>query len=388
MAIYFASYFGQTMAGLMMLVTVITGLLSSFFGGYYADVKGRKKVLVVSEQIRFVCLLLLALVNSKWIEMPLVTFFLFLINIVLISISTPANEAIIIDVSTPDTRKYVYSISYWITNLSLAIGSMLGAFLYKSHFFELIVIISVSSLISYMIIEKYLKETVQPNVQVEKVSLIKIFKSYKPVLSNRLFMKYFLVGIVLLGIEMQLGNYISVRLAHEFGIQSLSQLFSFLEKIDGVQLFGILRTENTILVVLLISFVTRIGNRLSDRVSFNLGVILFVCGYSVVAVSNNAWILLLATLIFTLGELIYVPVFQAMFAEIVPEDARSKYAAVNKLNIRGAMMLGSFGIVIGAFLPSWLMAILYVVMGLISIYVYRNIVYHFKESKNSSNFVS
>ncbi|WP_018132432.1 MFS transporter [Effusibacillus pohliae] len=385
MSIYFADHFGPTIAGLLMLATVIAGLLSSFFGGYYADVKGRKKVLVVSELIRFVSLLFLAVVNSDWIHIPIITFFLFLINIILISISTPANEALIIDVSTTETRKYVYSISYWVTNFSLAIGAMFGSFFYKSNFFQLVIIMALSSLLSCIIIHKFVTDTFRLKGPVEKVSIVNIFRSYKTVFRNRLFMKYFLIGVLMLGVEMQLGNYISVRLAKEFGTQSIPEVSVFIGNIDGIKMFGIIRTVNTVLVVLLASVVARISHYISDRISFYLGVLLFVSGYAVLAISNDVWILLLAALVFTLGELIYVPVFQAMFAEIIPVDARSKYSAVNKLNVRGGMILGSLGITVGVLFPSWFMALLYMVIGFVSIYVYRNLLHYFQDQQNKTS---
>ncbi|UFJ43128.1 MFS transporter [Brevibacillus humidisoli] len=385
MVIYFAEHFGPSIAGFLMLITVIAGLLSSFFGGYYADVKGRKKVLAVSERYRFGSLLLLALVNSPWFELPLLSFFLFLINIVLISISTPANEALIIDASTQETRKYIYTISYWVTNFSLGIGTLIGSFFYNTHFFELLLVISLSSLLSYAIIQKYVTDVIPPSVDAERVSLVKIFHSYSSVFKDRLFIKYFFGGAFLLGIEMQLGNYIGVRLAHQFEMQPLP----LIGEIDGVEMFGMVRVENTILVVVLASVFTKIGKALSDRISFYLGSLLFVGGYTVLVVSNDVWILMGATLVFTLGELLYVPVFQAMFADIVPDDGRSKYAAVNKLNIRAAMIMGSLGLTIGAFLPPWCMAVLYVFMGLASVYLYRRLLHHFQSRpKNVDSPVS
>lgn len=366
MAIYFADHFGATAAGFMMLVTVIGGLISSFYGGYYADVKGRKPVLLVSESIRFASLLLLAAANSPWLLLPIATFFLFLLNVILIGISTPANEALLIDVSTPETRKYVFTLSYWVTNLSLAIGTLVGAFFYKSHFFELLLFTAFSSLLSYLLIRKFVVETIPIQVQAEKVSLAVIVRNYVPVFQDKRFLRYFAVGVLMLGIEMQLSYYISVRLAQQFQ----TQVLPLLGELDGVQMFGIIRTENTLLVVLLVSLVSRFSKRLSDQLTFQIGTVLFAGGYMVLAVSNDAWMLLWATFVFTIGELLYVPVFQALFVDIPPEDSRSKYIAVNKLNVRVAMMMGSLGISLGVVLPPWGMAVIYGIMGLASIYLF------------------
>ena len=44
----------------------------------------------------------------------------------------PATEAMLIDVSTPENRKVMYSINYWAINLSIAIGAIFGGYYLKT----------------------------------------------------------------------------------------------------------------------------------------------------------------------------------------------------------------------------------------------------------------
>ena len=44
------------------------------------------------------------------------------------SLGRPSMQAIIIDSTTPENRKAVYTIDYWLMNLSMAIGAALGGF--------------------------------------------------------------------------------------------------------------------------------------------------------------------------------------------------------------------------------------------------------------------
>src|SRR5690606_13771886 len=62
------------------------------------------------------------------------------------SLGRPAMHALIIDSTTPENRKAVYTIEYWLTNLSMAIGAALGGLLYVNHQIELFVLLSVTSI--------------------------------------------------------------------------------------------------------------------------------------------------------------------------------------------------------------------------------------------------
>jgi MFS transporter, DHA1 family, multidrug resistance protein B len=203
------------------------------------------------------------------------------------------------------------------------------------------------------------------------VNIKRIFSSYRVVLKDRVFLKFMIVGITLLGLELQMSNYISVRLSSEFAEQALIPWLPV--RVDGVQMWGILRMENTILVVLCSGLMLRVTKKWADRPLLWIGVLLFTAGFMSSAVSNMGWVLVLATLILTLGELIWVPIHQTLLASLVNESKTSQYMAVNGLRMRGALVLGSLGLTLGAFVPSWFMALLYMLMGLLCLWLYAGI---------------
>jgi MFS transporter, DHA1 family, multidrug resistance protein B len=384
MSIYYAHHFGGEVTGIIMMITVLGSILSSFYGGYYADILGRRTMLIKSEQIRFISFILMAMVNSPWMTSPVLTvLFLVIINICF-GISTPARESMIIDVSTPEVRKFVYTITYWTNNFALALGTLLGAFFYDKYFFQLLCCTALATLTTYIIMYIYIEET-KPISKVQipndsKFSLIKILNSYKNVMRDKLFLKYFIASLLTLGLELQLTYYISIRLANEFGTQKLLDISDYNVTVNGVEMFGILRTENTILVIVLAAFVAKFTNKLSQRFLIYLGVSLFTIGYMVIGVSNNGWLLLIATFVFTIGELIYVPIKKVLLADIAKEETRSQYMAVNSLTFRGGLILGSLGITIGALIPSWSMSLIFFLMGLISVIIFLSVIRELKKS--------
>lgn len=71
-----------------------------------------------------------------------------------------------------------------------------------------------------------------------------------------------------------------------------------------------------------ISFFQRLRSFLKkyhDRLLLIVGSLLFSGGFAVLAYFNLGWILLLGAFIFTIGELIYVPIHQALLASMVKD---------------------------------------------------------------------
>lgn len=382
LAIYFAGKVGETLTGLMFLITIIVGVIGGFIGGFYADRIGRRKMMIGAEAVILGTFVLITLVNSPWLESPYLTFFLFVINMFFSGLFGPAAQAMIIDVSNSENRKYIFGISYWAMNLANMIGGIIGAFLFKEHLFELYIGVSVISLISLLTTIFFIKETYQPSVQqnVETVSnitdtkqkkqnpILQMFKSYSTVLRDKTFMIYILVSLFVLSLEHQLSNYIGIRLSKEMSEQSLLPTWSpFSLNVDGVKMLGFLRAENTLLVVLAAVLVTRLMKRFADKKVMIFGIFIFTIGYFVLGVSNAPWILLAAMFVVTIGELMWVPIKQAYLGDIAPSDARSSYMAVNSLTGSGAMIIGAVFISLGGWVSSWVMGSMFLILGFSSI---------------------
>ncbi|KQS18637.1 hypothetical protein ASF99_01735 [Exiguobacterium sp. Leaf187] len=385
MAIYFSTQFGLKISGILMVIVIIASLIASFYGGYLSDVKGRKLVLFRGELLRFFSVLLMALCNSPVFSNAELTFVTFLFTNILIGLITPANEAILMDVSTDKTRKMLYSINYWSINLSIAMGSLIGSLFYADHFFELLLATAFTSLICCALIQVFIIETHTFKSIPTKLSFRDLFYGYFDVLKDRIFLIYLLAGTLMLGLEFQLTNYISVKLNTDFKPFVLP--FSHETKIDGIQMLGYLRIENTILVVVLGAIMLKMMNNRKEQYVLYIGSIIFALGFSLLAWSNNFYILLIATFIFTIGELMYVPIHQSLLATLIDEKKRSQYIAVNALRLRGAMLIGSFFIILGDYVSSSIISVLYAFIGGISVGLYT-ILYTNYQSKEKLNHKS
>ncbi|MCA0148307.1 MFS transporter [Rossellomorea vietnamensis] len=361
MSIYLAVHFGTKVAGLLLLINVFVGIGINFLGGYFADQFGRKKIMLFAESLRFLAFLTMMVCNSPWFESAAVTFAMMTVNNICWGLAGPANQAMMIDVSTPSQRKLMYSITYWANNLSIAIGGIIGAFLFKDYLFELFLALSVVSAITAILVAFFIDEshTVSESELTPSQHVKRLISNYVKVLHDKLFVLFTIAGVLILSMEFQLTNYIGIRLSEEMP----SQPFLFWD-IDGVQTMGILRSENTILVVLLMLFVTRIPHSLKDKTVLVWSCFFFSIGYTALAYSNNVFILFLMMGVLTIGEVFRVPVEQSYLAAIPPDDARSSYMAFSGLKFNLSMLIASITVTLGAILPSVIMAGIILTIGL------------------------
>ncbi|MEN3535304.1 MFS transporter [Microbispora sp. ZYX-F-249] len=381
MAIYLAFEYGVAVAGVLVVTVMVLGVVGTLAGGHMSDTRGRRRTLLLGETGVCLTFALMAVADSPAWHSPALVYCGYLVNKFAASFAMPANDAMILDVTTPESRKLVYTINYWSINLALAFGALLGGFLYNGHFTLLLALAAAGTVVIAAVTYFLIAETKPDQTEEEsgaparpRGSILRDFASgYRLVLQDRAFGRLLVAATLFMSIELQLINYIGVRLARDLPEQNLLAIGSWAVRVDGVEMLGILRAENTVLVVALALVAHLVLRRVPDRVRMYAGAGLFTAGYMVLAVSDTGWVLLVAALVLTVGELMDVPVRQALLADMVPAASRTRYMAVYNLNIRVALVVASLCITVGSVLPPWGMAALYGVFGLVIIWQYRAI---------------
>lgn len=367
LTIYFVRQFGATETGPLIVLTMIASFITSLFGGQLSDRYGRKRILFIGEILRFACYIGMAIAGSHVIDSATLLFIFFFLSHLLSSAITPANEAILIDDSRPEQRKYLYTLSYWIMNGSIVIGSLIGGFFFEQYLLSLLVSTAFLSFGCVFFIYLKLEDHYQP-VRTKSRKTTRMWTGYETVIKNRLFLKYLIAGILTLSLELQLTHYLAIHFAETLQVVPL---FHF--SLDGTSVLGLLRAENTILVLLLGLVLMRWTQSISERALLYTGVTLFSLGFAILPVSNDFSMLVLATACFTFGELLYVPIHQAMLARLIEDHLRSQYLAVNGLRYRGALLIGAISVsAYNVVSPGW-MAITYICFGILAIFFYRSI---------------
>ncbi|MBB6455257.1 DHA1 family multidrug resistance protein B-like MFS transporter [Salirhabdus euzebyi] len=371
MAIYFTYHLNATLAGILLMVNVIVQFIASLYGGYLADILGRKRMMVLGEWMKLFAFAAMVLANSPLLTSPWITF----LTMIIIGISSgfvnPAAEAMLIDVSTKETRAFMYSINYWAVNLSIMIGLIVGGWFYKSHLFELLIGLFIMSIITLWMTATLIQETYTSSSKTKKEYGVKpLMKSYQTVIKDIPFMLFTLGGIAILSLEFQRNNFIAVRLEEEMVPKMLS-IWNIDMTIDGVKLLSLLTVENTIIIVFFTALVSKWIRNKPEQPIMYAGFILFGIGFAILAFSNSITHLVIATLILSIGELLYVPTRQSILADIVDDSRRGAYMAFNGFVFQIGKMFGALGIIIGQGIGGYGMAILYLLFVLFGILLTR-----------------
>jgi MFS transporter, DHA1 family, multidrug resistance protein B len=367
MSIYFTEKLGQAIAGVLMLSTVITTVIISFYGGFLADKIGRRKVMIMSQSVLLGAYSVMTIANSDWLDSAWLTYAMLLVQSVGTGMLFPAVDAMIIDVTNQENRRYVYSLNYWSINLAMSIGALGGGFLFQTHRFELFLLFTCVHVLTLIMFVLFMTESHQTkrNEQGRNVAVWKeLLQSYRLVAKDRTFLFFCLAVLLGNALLNQKTYYIAVRLQQEFGNQLLSVANWFSLEINGIKMVGIMQTENTILVAMGMLLVTKWIKRFSDSLVLRTGACLYMIGFAAMGSSNMLWILLVAVFVVTCGELVMTPVYQSVIADLVNDEARGSYMAVYGLVGHGGRLLGAAGILVGVLVPSWMMSGLYVLLGI------------------------
>ena len=309
----------------------------------------------------------MTLAISPWIESPIIVLVMLIIVGVCSGLGKPAGQAMLIDVSTKENRKFIFSFDYWSNNIALLLGMMVGGILFKSHKVELMLGLTGASLLSLIFLQFFISETLDKRDTDEKPKA-NVFKelwyNYKTVIRDTTFALFMLASFLEMSIEIQASNYLSVRLVEKIDTQSLFRFGDYSFSVDGYQVYSLIYIVNTLTVLIFGVFVSWAIKRLSDRFVLFTGLLVYTFGYGFLAYSNSPWALLFVMVFVTLGELTYVTIKQSVLADITPSENRSSYMAVNNLSYRGASLIAPLSVSIGAIMPYWGMSVFFILLEL------------------------
>ncbi|AST90912.1 MULTISPECIES: MDR family MFS transporter [Sutcliffiella] len=358
MAIYFAERIGPSITGTLLILNVLVSLLVGFYAGHLSDYIGRKKIMVTAQFLQVFSFIFMAIANSPWLESAWVTFAMFLLSSISIGMMNPAAEAMIVDASTKETRPYIYNIMYWSGNIAIAIGAVLGGLFFKHYKFALLIGFSIFSIITLFVILFMVHEVpVKREIAKKTISFTSMLTSYIKILKDFRFLLFSAGSILILTLEFQLDKYIAVRLQSEF-FMSFASI-----SLDGLRMVSIIIIINTALVVMLGLKTEKLFSRFKNESILQNGIIIYAIGFAILAFSKSPYVLIMATVLFTFGELLTVPIRQTMLATLIKDDAKGAYMAMNGLTYHIAMLGGGLGLIIGHYVSSYIMGIIFFGVG-------------------------
>jgi len=364
--IFFVKQVGTKTTTWMIICIGFAGIIGYLIGGKMADQYGRKKLILIGEFLTGLGFLIVAIGNMPVGSKPYLSFIGFIIIYLFSSVANPAYSAFIIDETTKENRKKVYTVLMWTAYLSIALGSLTGGFLFHQYATILFLVIASISFISFICVLIWIEDKYQiileravtpeaigkPNHSTSNV--------YKEMLRDPIFISVAYVTLVFALMDEQLSYYLSIRYVSLFGD-------------EGYTILGFLRTENTLLAVGLTVFISRFIKKMSDLNAIITGSMIFFAGYILLSVSELSDILFLAMAIVTIGELILLPSTQTITAEIIPDQYRSTYSGVLGVVATVGSLLASLFILLTDFLSAVGFTIIYASIGTLTLMVVLNL---------------
>ncbi|MCK5199692.1 MAG: MFS transporter [Spirochaetales bacterium] len=298
---------GLTEAGILLAVFSLTGMAGSIIGGALSDRYGRKKLVISGLLFSGMASLVMGFLQSYSM------FFVFAFMAGFLGeLGGPARMVMIAEILPEEKHSAGYSIMRISGNLAWVIGPAIGGFFAAYSYLILFISDAVTSAITALIVFLKIPETLkQHKDEEEHEPFIATLKGYRQVLGDHVFRSFIIFSILMLLVYQQLYSTYAVFLRDVHGFPD-----SF---------YGFLLSINAFAVVIFQMPVTRWTARRDSYLMMSAGTFLFIIGYTATGIVAGAAMFTVTMMVITLGEMIIIPVSQALVARLAPKELKGRY---------------------------------------------------------------
>ena len=311
-SLYITSRFnvGLKEVGILFAIFSVSSIVGSFIGGAITDKFGRKAMLLFGLVASAVSSLLMGIIDDLTVFYVLAGFVGLLSNA-----GGPAQQAMIADLLPEKQLAEGYGVQRVVFNISASVGPALGGLLANINFIWLFVFDAVSSLITAVIVYYVIPET-KPEASEEEAdqSLAQTMGGYGKVFTDRPFMLYVVISIIVTIVYVQMNSTMPVFLFDQHSIPPAG--------------YGTLLSMNALIVVFFQFWITRRVSGKAPLLMMALGTVFYAFGFGMFGFGSTFAFFVLAMIVITIGEMIIAPVGQALVARFSPEAMRGRYMAV------------------------------------------------------------
>lgn len=311
-ALYITSKFdvGMTEAGVLLGSFSLFGFIGSIIGGALADRFGRKGLVLFGLVFSALSSIAFGLVTEYYM------FFVLAVFVGLLSdVAGPAHQAMVADLLPEDQRVEGFGIMRVVTNISWVIGPVVGGILAGYSYLLLFIIDAITSLIVAGIVLSFIPETkpeADPNKEPESIG--QTLLGYVQVAKHGLFMAFIAAMVFSTFAYGQIYNTLSVYLRDVHGLPERG--------------YGTLMSLNALTVVATQFWVTSRIRKYPPLLGLAVGTGLYLIGLTMYGFVAGFVLFLAAMLFITVGEMIVIPLAQALAVQFAPEDMRARYMAM------------------------------------------------------------
>jgi len=310
-ALYITQRFGvgMTEAGYVLGLNSLCGLFGSVVGGAVTDKFGRRSIILFGLVFSAISTLSLGFISRYAILLPFSALIGFLG-----SIAHPAHIAMVTDLLPEEKRTEGFGIQRVADNLSWIIGPTIGGLIAGRGFIYLFITDAVISCLVAFIFYKMIPETMPARTSAQaRQSIASTFRGYIKVLSDRPFVAYLLVSLLCLLVYLQMYSTLSVYMRDVNGFPA--RYYGYLLSLGGV------------MVVLAQLWITERTRKKPPFLMMAAGTLFYAIGFTMFGLFRAFIFFVAAITIIMIGEMILIPVSQALAAKFAPEDMRGRYMA-------------------------------------------------------------
>ncbi len=330
-------------------------------GGKLVDSIGRKKVILIFQGLSactFIICGFLPLSNA-------LTKFILLASC-FSSVSSPAYDALVADITTSENRKNSFSLIYIGLNLGFAIGPLLGGLLFNNYLSLIFIGDGVTTLIYLLLIGYFIKDT-KPNLlessinennsSFEKSENCSVFKIF---LKRPILIYYSLLMLTFHFAYSQWGFAVPIQ---------LNDIFST----NGAKYFGFLSSFNGLIVILFTPIITIITKKYRMLSIISSGGLFYSLAFGLCYFASNLFLFFIIVTIMTIGEISIATNSQTFIANLSPSSHRGRINSILPLlygtgNGIGPIIMGKMISGVGI-KQAWLIVSLIVGIGGILMYL-------------------
>ncbi len=313
-------------------------LVAGPIGGYLADRIGRKATMLVS--CGGAALFMMVLSQAHGVpELVAATFMTGLLT----AIYGPAAGALIADLVPPDLRVRAYSCQRLAINFGFAAGMAVAGFMAKQSFMALFVADAAATLIlGFTVLFGLKRRPASANARDGWAPALRHMRGNVPF--QLAAASSFLIAIVFW------------QMSSSYGLQAT----------EGAGLderaYGLLMALNGILIVVTELPLTSYTRRFSPVVTMAAGYAVIGIGMGLNAFGASLPLLVISMVVFTIGEMIALPVSNSYTAGLAPDEMRGRYQGAMSITWSSATMVGpSLGIGLYQVSPTCLWLLILVV---------------------------
>lgn len=301
---------GMTEAGLLFAIFAVTSLFGSVLGGAMTDKFGRRGMIIFGLVTSALSSIGMGLVEDLNLFYAIAA-----VTGLLSNTGGPAQQAMVADLLPEGQRAQGYGIWRVLANLAVTVGPAIGGFMATRSYLILFISDAVSSIITAVIVLAVLPETrPESTADQPEESFGQTFVGYAAVLRDTVFMAFMLISILTTIVYVQMNSTLAVYLRDIHAVSA--------------QGYGYILSLNAGMVVLFQFWITRRTAKRPPLLLMALGTVLYAIGFAMYGFVSAFVMFLLAMVVITIGEMIIIPVAQALVAQFAPEDKRGRYMAM------------------------------------------------------------